>query len=716
MTDILQNDTQYYNHNSPTLTASLEYARRGWPVVPLHSPTGNFDQPCSCRRATCLQVGKHPCHKNTCKDQGKHQCHQTICESVGKHPRLMEWEKKATADEATVREWLKMWPASNVGIATGPDFGWVLDVDPRHSGLETLAALEAKHGKLPETLTGDTGGDGVHYVFEYPDFEIKNLTKGEIGPGLDVKAAGGQIVAPPSLHSSGKRYRWRNDAPIVKAPDWLLDLLREAMSRKQPASGPASEVGDKLQHPNRYPTLFSLAGSMRRRGMTVDEIKVAVAAVNENRCDPPLDADTVRKIAEGIGKYSPADSPPEPELSLPGWMDVEPSEPAKPKQTKSDDPAAFGPGFYTSLRELHAKETVPADDLMIGVRRRQVTIFASVTNVGKTTVMLNHALAAAGGQMWLPLLPDAPERPLKIVFIDAESTDDELKKDTQTMLRSIGNKEIAIENFIPVVDATIDDEALNLSNKKHFDQVKRFLKYHQPDIAIFDTISALFTLYSENDNAEVVRKVIRPLKELAVAGNCAIWASHHIGKAGESDDAEKAYRGRGASSFGANVRGVINLTKEKTRGDGYVKLELGKSKGNQFEPVILKLDSAKRTFDLLAEAPKVETPYQQVIGVFNGHPLKRAEVLEKLPKFKPATVDRYLKQAVGSGELIKSEGGLYEKPQNPTPYRDDKNGVFAQTSEDEELNPDLLDWGENSDGGVEEGDLGGDDGPEVVSI
>lgn len=80
-----------------------------------------------------------------------------MCESVGKHPGLIEWEKKATTDEATVREWLKMWPASNVGIATGPDFGWVLDADPRHCGLETLAALEAKHGKLPETLTGDQG-------------------------------------------------------------------------------------------------------------------------------------------------------------------------------------------------------------------------------------------------------------------------------------------------------------------------------------------------------------------------------------------------------------------------------------------------------------------------------------------------------------------------------------------------------------------------------
>lgn len=697
---------------NPLLTAGLGYAAKGWPVLPLHNPTGNRAQPCSCRRANCPDLGKHPCHKNTCRDQGKHPCHQTVCESVGKHPRLMEWEKKATTDEATIREWLKMWPASNVGIATGTDFGAVLDVDPRHGGLEALAALESKHGKLPETLTADTGGDGVHYVFEYPDFEIKNLTNGELGPGLDVKAAGGMIVAAPSLHVSGKRYRWRNDAPIVKAPDWLLNLLREAVAKK--SASVAGDVGEIITQPGRYAALNSLAGTMRRRGMDAEEIKAALTAVNERRCRPPLDDTKIAYIAESISQHAPSSDAhrvaSEPPDEPPGFWDSEPqSETNKPKESKTDDPATFGDGFYSSLAELHAKETVPADDLMVGVRRRQVTIFASVTSVGKTTIMLNHALAAAGGQSWLPLLPEAPQRPLKIVFVDAESTDDELKKDTMTMLRSIGNREIAIENFIPVVDAQIDGEPLDLSKRKHFEQVKRFLKYHQPDIAILDTISALFTLYSENDNAEVVRKIIRPLKELANAGNCAIWASHHIGKSGESDEAEKAYRGRGASAFGANVRGVINLTKEKTMGDGYVKLELGKSKGNKLEPIILKLNFAKRTFEICAAAPSAETPYQQVVGKFNGQPLRAKEIKELLPKLSDRTIEDVLKAAVEKGDLLKPGRGIYQKPgQNPIPQIPQpligsaESAESTQLFENEEDSLDSLDWGENGDCGNEE--------------
>lgn len=383
------------------------------------------------------------------------------------------------------------------------------------------------------------------------------------------------------------------------------------------------------------------------------------------------------------------------------WPDGCDAEPTKKQDNSSAAPGDFGVGFYGSLAELHAKETMPADDLMIAVRRRQVTIFASVTDVGKTTIMLNHALAGAGGQSWMPLMPAAPERPLKIVFIDAESTDDELKSDTLTMLRSIGNKDIAIENFIPVVDAQIDGEALNLTNKKHFNQVKRFLAYHRPDIAILDTISALFTLYSENDNAEVVRKVIRPLKELAIAGNCAIWASHHIGKSGESDQAEGAYRGRGASAFGANVRGVITLRKEQALGPGYVKLEIAKAKGIRLDPTVLKLDFGRRTFEICQAKPEALMPYQTVLGKFNGQPLKTKEIKDLFPGMSGRTIDDILSLAVKNGDLTKPKNGVYQKPEDPTSQTSQpliESAKFAKSTqpiEDEELTLRKLDWGEN---------------------
>jgi putative DNA primase/helicase len=282
---------------------ALRYAESGWPVFPVHTPTGYIARPCSCRRATCPRIGQHPCHKNTCKDRGKHPCHESVCDSAGKHPRTKNGVHDATTDEAKIRRWWEIWEYANIGVATGREAGFfALDVDPRKGGAESLSSLEAKHGKLPETRTADTGGGGVHHFFKYPDFAVKNST-GELGPGLDIKGDGGVIVVAPSLHASGKRYRWKNTVPIAEAPEWFLRLLRE--TQKSRANGSAA-IGPTIPEGYRNDTLTSLAGTMRRRGMGAEEIEAALLVTNNKRCDPPLATDEVKKIASSVCRYKPA--------------------------------------------------------------------------------------------------------------------------------------------------------------------------------------------------------------------------------------------------------------------------------------------------------------------------------------------------------------------------------------------------------------------------
>jgi putative DNA primase/helicase len=202
-----------------------------------------------------------------------------------------------------VRRWWETWVDANIGVVTGGEAGFfALDVDPRRGGADSLASLEAKHGKLPETRTANTGGGGVHHLFKYPDFPVKNST-GDLALGLDIKGEGGAIVVAPSLHASGKRYCWRNSAPIANAPEWFLRLLREA--QKSRANGSAA-IGVAIPEGRRNDTLTSLAGSMRRRGMGAEEIEAALLVTNNKRCDPPLAEDEVRKIASSVCRYKPA--------------------------------------------------------------------------------------------------------------------------------------------------------------------------------------------------------------------------------------------------------------------------------------------------------------------------------------------------------------------------------------------------------------------------
>jgi hypothetical protein len=124
------------------------------------------------------------------------------------------------ADRLQVEYWWSLWPEANVAIATGSvsDLA-VIDVDPRNGGEETLGGLEAIRGPLPPTLQSRTGGGGRHLWFTTGG---RHLTTAELGPGLEMKAERGLIVAPPSRHHSGEVYRWVGPThEPVPLPDWV---------------------------------------------------------------------------------------------------------------------------------------------------------------------------------------------------------------------------------------------------------------------------------------------------------------------------------------------------------------------------------------------------------------------------------------------------------------------------------------------------------------
>ena len=127
--------------------------------------------------------------------------------------------------EETLHDWFQHSPDYNVAIVTGAFSGLVvLDVDPRHDGKKSLQALEREHGTLPGTVESITGGGGRHVYFAHPGGVIRNRTN--IEPGIDLRGDGGCIVAPPSVHPSGKRYRWKKghapeDIQLARLPDWL---------------------------------------------------------------------------------------------------------------------------------------------------------------------------------------------------------------------------------------------------------------------------------------------------------------------------------------------------------------------------------------------------------------------------------------------------------------------------------------------------------------
>lgn len=259
---------------------TLALGGKGWPVFPLFTPTS--DGICDCPKAAA-------CGRDT-----------------GKHPRTKHGLSDATTAEAALRQWWAFWPQANIGIATGKQFGWVLDIDVDKGGRASFEHLVQQYGSVRRTLRQRTGSGGMHLVFAWPeDGVVRNATG--ILPGIDVRGLGGYVVWAPSLHRSGRRYEVAYDGPIVPADDWLMRLVQAEHRSSVPAT--AAQPGASIGEGQRNDYLLRLAGALRRRGVAENTVRMALLVENDERCTPPLDTDEVDKIVASSRRWPAAPAP-----------------------------------------------------------------------------------------------------------------------------------------------------------------------------------------------------------------------------------------------------------------------------------------------------------------------------------------------------------------------------------------------------------------------
>ncbi len=152
-------------------------------------------------------------------------------------------------------------------------------------GRETLSEWEAKRWHLPDSFSVTTGR-GRHIYLQYPaGLDVRN-SAGKLGLGLDIRGADGYVVAPPSRHISGTSYECAApDKPLAPVPEWLLSLI---VGKTNTHAAPAPATGKAIGKGGRTDRLVSLAGTLHKRGMSVEAITAALLAENTAKCDPPL--------------------------------------------------------------------------------------------------------------------------------------------------------------------------------------------------------------------------------------------------------------------------------------------------------------------------------------------------------------------------------------------------------------------------------------------
>ncbi len=118
---------------------------------------------------------------------------------------LRPWREfqKRHATEAEIRKWWSDCPTANIGLVCGK-LSRIVAIDS--DGIEALQRLKSMN--LNSSIAVITGSGSRHDYFKYNGEEPKRIWKGnEAHQEIFLRSEGEYVVAPPSVHPNGRRYR-----------------------------------------------------------------------------------------------------------------------------------------------------------------------------------------------------------------------------------------------------------------------------------------------------------------------------------------------------------------------------------------------------------------------------------------------------------------------------------------------------------------------------
>lgn len=162
-----------------------------------------------------------------------------------------KWREQSTTDEATIWAWWAQYPDAVPGLDCGKSSLLVIDLDRKTGAPDGVAyfaeLLEqnavAHDGGAPVGVVAvRTPSTGLHIYTRQPEGERLGNSPGLLkGHGVDVRGAGGYVLAPGATLPDGRRYAYEGAprlgaGPLVVAPEWLLNLVRSKSPGKAKAS------------------------------------------------------------------------------------------------------------------------------------------------------------------------------------------------------------------------------------------------------------------------------------------------------------------------------------------------------------------------------------------------------------------------------------------------------------------------------------------------
>lgn len=538
-------------------------------------------------------------------------CARTIgpvfrCARNGKQPMKAGWQKEATTDRATIREWFGSPNPPNIGIATGDTCGViVVDLDRKDgkNGPEAFIALAEAHGsKVPKTLIVGTPSGGQHLFYRVPA-HVAAMTGnvGALGDGIDIRAAGNLVVGAGST-IDGKPYRILYDAPIVDMPEWLIDAFLASKARAEPRKAPEGlelDTSPAVTLTSRYlahdapPAVegsggdaqtYAVACEVRDMGISEDKALGLIAEHYNPRCSPPWEIDDLAvKVANAYryGQNSPGvaainqefddlDAEQDAELQLCQELGLDVPQmirtAAANARARADGDTAAPLVSATPFVWIDPA-AIPRRQWLFGKHyiRGYATGTVAPGGTGKTAMTIVEALSMITGRDLIGGDPNPVG--LTVWLWNLEDPEVEIRRRIAAAVQHHGINPATLDGKLFVNSGR--DTPLVIARK-----VKDTIKVLEPivdalvaeirakriDVLTVDPFVSSHSL-PENDNA-AMDAAVKAWARVAHLGNCAVELVHHSRKlGGEEASAESA---RGGSAFVDACRGVRVINRMST--------------------------------------------------------------------------------------------------------------------------------------------------------
>lgn len=571
-------------------------------------------------------------------------CGWRVLPVMGKKPVILNWTEEATTDPAKIHQWWNQYPAAGVGLATGEKSGvWALDIDPDAGGMDSLFDLLQTYGALPDTVISITGRGGNHYIFQCPNHGTKIPSLTGVFPGIDIRGEGGQIVLPPSTHPNGNQYEWevssRPDAITpAAAPEWLINLI---LFNGKKENGQPAEISKEISHGQRHTAMVSLAGTFRRRGLSPDEIYTALDAVNQKRCNPPLEDKEIREIADSMQRYeagqlTPWQPPEPPDFDEPPHEEEQPGEPPLIR--------SFSAGDILSMIIPPVTWVVP-DVLPIGL-----SILAGRPKVGKSWLALQLAAAVgSGGMVFGKRVEQA-----KVLYLALEDDTRRL----QARMRLQNWQPGAKVDFVLLSDYL---KGFGPLHKTGWVKLRALIEAEQYRMVVIDTLSRAFPGVKDMDNGQEVTAALSPLQEMALQTGCALVFIDHHNKGSQYTDPNPVNDIMSSTAKPAVADTLMGLYREKDK--PYHRLMMiGRDVGERS----LALKFERLTMCWQSEGNPDEESFtiaqKEAIKFIEENGPSNLRTIANATGQEEGNLYRQLQPLVANGNLIKNEKKAYQLP------------------------------------------------------